>query len=632
MKSEKKHLLLSYSSYEEFLSENRKRVNVLLNNILWFSIFAGPLIALGIFFHLFEDISYSICIYVSVYMLAVAAIHLLMLKKWPGSLATSILALLALNLLLVIMSIANIAIEITWFLVPLLSLLFCDYRIYIATIITNYILMAGAVWLISPYNASVRTDFDSALACFANTMGGFTVESLIMLMAGLALGRLAISYFKEIIEKYKKIKEHEDQMKEQMELLDSMAEIYDKVNLIDLGKMTEMSLREDELIEHKIDLSKSRHTLMNTQLKDQIVKDQLPDFWNFTNIATLKERLAGKKIIYGEFINMITGWFRAQYITVDLDKDGKPDKVIYTIQNIDNEKRREEHLMRISLTDELTRLYNRRCYEEDVAIYKTRPLEEDFVMLSIDVNGLKIANDTKGHAAGDELLRATADCLVATIGSLGKVYRVGGDEFLAILHTDKYNDICGEIHKKAAAYRGAYIEGVSMAIGYATHKIHPEATVDELEKLADSMMYTEKDRYYREKGIDRSGQSTAFSALCSDMIKILVVNLTTEAYKIISMDNTEREAENGYAERLSDWFKNFAESGLMHPDDKEDFLAKTDLELLKNHFKSGKKSMTVFYRRKIGEEYEKVMLELMRDEDYSDNNQSLYLSVKRIEA
>ena len=68
-----------------------------------------------------------------------------------------------------------------------------------------------------------------------------------------------------------------------MEILDSMAEIYDKVNLIDLQKMTEMSLREEELVEHKIESGETSHTIMNTKLKNQIVKDQVNDFWTFTN-------------------------------------------------------------------------------------------------------------------------------------------------------------------------------------------------------------------------------------------------------------------------------------------------------------------------------------------------------------
>ena len=631
MGKEKKSLLSKYSNYEDFLSENRKRVNVLLNNVLWLSVLVGPAIALGIRLGLFDDLEYSICFYLTIYMMAVAVIHLFVLRKWPNSLATSIIALLAIDFLLFILTNAFIAVELAWFLVPLLSLLFCDFKLYVATSVVNYLLMALATWMISPIYVSVRSDFSKPIDYFANTMGGYTIEMIVMFMAGYAIGRIAISYFKELIEKYKTIKQREEQMKEQMDILESMAGIYDKVNLIDLRKMTEVSLRDEKLEPHTIDLAKSRHTLMNRQMKDQIVKDQLPGFWTFTNIATLRERMEGKKIIYGEFINMITGWFRAQYINVDSNKDGIPDKIIYTIQNIDNEKRREEHLMRISLTDELTRLYNRRCYEEDVTIYKTQPLEDDFVILSIDVNGLKIANDTKGHAAGDELLRGTADCLVSTIGALGKVYRVGGDEFLAVLKTDRYNEIRDEINEKAAAFRGAYVEGISLAVGYAAHKIHPDADVSELEKLADSMMYTEKEKYYREKGIDRAGQSTAFSALCSDMIKILVINLTTEAYKIISIDENDKEEERGYSDRLSEWFMDFAQSDRLHPDDKKEFMEKTDVEFLKQHFKSEKKSLNIFYRRKIGDGYSKVMMELLRDEDYSDNNQSLYLSVQTIE-
>ena len=631
MKGKIKKELARYSNYEEFLTDNRKRVNGLLNNVLWVSVLVGPAIALGIRFKLFEDIDYSICHYISLYLLAIAVLHLFVLRKWPNSIVTSLIALLALDFLLVILTDAFIAIELAWFLVPLLSLLYCDFKLYFSTVIVNYIMMVLATWVISPIYAEVRVDFEKPVAYFANTIGGYTIEMFIMMMAGFALAKLAHGYFKELIEKYKTIKEHENHLKEQMELLDSMAEIYDRVDLIDLKKMTELSLRGDELVENKIDITLSDHTSINRQLKDQIVKDQFADFWSFTSLTTIRERVAGKKIIYGEFINMVTGWFRVQFISVDFNDDGEPDKVIFTIQNIDNEKRREEHLMRVSLTDELTRLYNRRCYDEDMAVYKNQPLEDDFVILSIDVNGLKIATDTKGHAAGDELLRGAANCLVATIGTLGKVYRVGGDEFLAVNKMDNYNEICDSIHKKVATWRGAYLDSLSVAVGYAAHKIHPEASVSELEKLADTMMYTEKEKYYRDRGMDRSGQSTAYSALCSDLIKILIVNLTTDAYKIISMDNSEKEEDLGYSAEFSEWISKFAKRGGVHTDDKDNFIEKTDINYLREYFRSGKKTLSIFYRRKVGNEYEKVMMELLRDEDYSDGNQSLYLSVKRIE-
>ena len=67
---------------------------------------------------------------------------------------------------------------------------------------------------------------------------------------------------------------------------------------------------------------------------------------------------------------VVSGWFRAQYITVDSTLDGIPNVIIYVTRNVDEEKRREEHLIRISMTDEMTRLFNRRCYEEDSYLKK----------------------------------------------------------------------------------------------------------------------------------------------------------------------------------------------------------------------------------------------------------------------
>ena len=55
----------------------------------------------------------------------------------------------------------------------------------------------------------------------------------------------------------------------------------------------------------------------------------------------------------------------------------------------------------------------------------------------MDVNRLKIVNDSQGHAAGDELLQGAASCMKKCFDSCGKVYRTGGDEFIALLFTDR---------------------------------------------------------------------------------------------------------------------------------------------------------------------------------------------------
>ncbi len=288
-----------------------------------------------------------------------------------------------------------------------------------------------------------------------------------------------------------------------MSILDSMVEIYDNVNLINFADNTETSLRDPEQKTHGIDMGAQTHTLMNQRLKKMIMPDQLESFLEFTNITTVRDRLKGKKIISADFIDVDSGWFRAQYITVEAAPDGRPSIVIYTTRNVDEEKRREEHLIRLSMTDELTRLYNRRRLEEDLAELRAAKLDPELVLFCIDVNGLKVVNDTKGHAAGDELIKGAADCLLLSVGQAGKVYRTGGDEFMAIVHSGEPECMRDEIAKKAGEWHGVHSNTLAIAVGYASFADNPEATLDDLEHMADADMYAEKERYYRESGIDR---------------------------------------------------------------------------------------------------------------------------------
>ena len=166
---------------------------------------------------------------------------------------------------------------------------------------------------------------------------------------------------------------------------------------------------------------------------------------------------------------------------------------------------------RRAMTDELTRLNNRRSYDADMESYKEGTLADDFVIFSVDVNGLKEANDTRGHVAGDELLWGAAQCLLAVFEPVGKVYRTGGDEFMAIATGGEPKDILEQINRASAAWRGQYVKQLSLSVGYAAHREHPELNLHGLEILADQMMYREKKRYYSEAGNDRRRNSAVSS-------------------------------------------------------------------------------------------------------------------------
>lgn len=300
-------------------------------------------------------------------------------------------------------------------------------------------------------------------------------------------------------------KAKDTEIQDKMNILKSIADIYDKVNLIDFKECTEMSVRGKEQKKHTIDLENMPYTIMTRKIREHVMPDQLQDFIRFTNIGTVQERLIGKRLISDDFIDVVDGWFRAQYIPVEVDENSVPTQVVFTTRNVDEEKQREERLIRIAMTDELTRLFNRRSYEEDLAEFAQNGLPEDFVILSADVNGLKKVNDTKGHAGGDELIKGAAECLLLAIGSKGKVYRVGGDEFAAILKTDDMQAVCRDIENQVSNWYGQYSHSLSLSIGYASYTDNKELNIHELERRADDAMYKSKAEYYEKKGIDRRG-------------------------------------------------------------------------------------------------------------------------------
>ncbi|MBP5266105.1 MAG: diguanylate cyclase, partial [Lachnospiraceae bacterium] len=422
------------TEYNEFLKENRITVNRYLNRALWFFALTGPAIASGIRGGIFHDITYTTCIGITAVVLVMASIHLLLLRTQPSSMVTGIFALTALDMLLVYMSHSHVSIYLTWFLVPLLSLLYCDKGIFFYSFFLNYILMLGVTYVNSFYKVTLRADYDEPQAYFADVMSGFTIESIIMCVSAYIIGKLTLRYFKALFRQNEKIRRQDVDMREKMDILVSMSEIYENVNLIDFVSNTEMSLRDSEYKKHPIDLQAQTHSRMNQRIMKTVMPDQVDDFMAYTNLKTIRSRLSHKKVISADFIDVISGWFRAQYITVDSTLDGIPNVIIYTTRNVDEEKQREEHLIRISMTDEMTRLFNRRCFDEDLRELRKSDLPDDFVLFAMDVNGLKRVNDEKGHAAGDELIKGAAECWALSIGTQGQVYRTGGDDGMAISH------------------------------------------------------------------------------------------------------------------------------------------------------------------------------------------------------
>ncbi|HEU4452154.1 MAG TPA: GGDEF domain-containing protein, partial [Longimicrobium sp.] len=89
-----------------------------------------------------------------------------------------------------------------------------------------------------------------------------------------------------------------------------------------------------------------------------------------------------------------------------------------------------DRLRQLSLYDPLTGAMNRRAYEEGAALEALGGRYGTALML--DMDNLKVVNDTQGHAAGDEMLRRLVETVRRCVRPLDRVYRWGGDEFLLL--------------------------------------------------------------------------------------------------------------------------------------------------------------------------------------------------------
>ena len=176
--------------------------------------------------------------------------------------------------------------------------------------------------------------------------------------------------------------------------------------------------------------------------------------------------------------------------------------ITYMFSKVMKERLEKEKLIYTSNTDELTRCLNRHAYENDM---KKLNLSEEWVYISVDLNGLKGANDTYGHMAGDELICAAADCMRNSFHEYGKVYRIGGDEFAVIIteNPSQVEELIHSFDSNVANWHGKFVDSMTVSYGWVFSTERNWDSAYEISKAADARMYQSKERYYTESGADR---------------------------------------------------------------------------------------------------------------------------------
>ena len=210
-----------------------------------------------------------------------------------------------------------------------------------------------------------------------------------------------------------------------------------------------------------------------------------------------------------EDYRMFVSGRKIQYTRMTVTYSSDRSHFIICIENREEEVRREkEHLDALSTANRLARLdiltgtRNKTAYQEAAKALQNTIDEEavPFGIVVCDINDLKTVNDTQGHNAGDDYIKASCSLVCRTFVH-SPVFRIGGDEFAVILKGRDYQNREGLFAalRNQVEENARLGEGPIVASGLAEFLPESDSTVEDVFNRADTRMYEDKTRLKEQK-------------------------------------------------------------------------------------------------------------------------------------
>jgi diguanylate cyclase len=171
-----------------------------------------------------------------------------------------------------------------------------------------------------------------------------------------------------------------------------------------------------------------------------------------------------------------------------LNVNNEVEGVVIVFRDFSEKWNRLKQIEYLNFHDDLTGLYNRRFFEEEmlrVDVKRNLPIS----IIMGDTNGLKLINDSFGHKIGDELLKKTAAAIKKGCREDDIIARVGGDEFVILLLNSNASQTVEVIERIKASIAKLKIGkiGLSVSFGYGTKNVRNKGIRDILIEAEDTM-------------------------------------------------------------------------------------------------------------------------------------------------
>jgi len=174
------------------------------------------------------------------------------------------------------------------------------------------------------------------------------------------------------------------------------------------------------------------------------------------------------------------------------DLDGKVTGVVMVFRDCREKREEQKKIEYLSYHDQLTGLYNRRFFEEEVRrldVQRNLPIS----LTMIDVNGLKLFNDAFGHLMGDRLLKRVAEVLKNECRADDIIARTGGDEFVVLLPKTPSDAAVAIMDRVSEAIRGEKVEDLPISVSWGVAvKADQAESIEKVLETAEDSMYRSK--------------------------------------------------------------------------------------------------------------------------------------------
>ncbi|QWC00315.1 diguanylate cyclase [Mycoplasmatota bacterium] len=300
-----------------------------------------------------------------------------------------------------------------------------------------------------------------------------------------------------------------------------------------------------------------------------------------------KKALQGEKVIYSweSIMNGSTYYFE-NVLNPIYNHENEIIGAVGVARDITEQENRYNQLVYISTHDYLTKLENRKVYDERLKELDDHN-EYPFAVLNLDFNGLKLINDAYGHEFGDLALKKTADILSKNARDFDTVCRVSGDEFSVIMPQASRKEIENYKRKIKNEFKNTKVVNIPLSVAIGSYiKKDSTTSLDEARKLAENNMY-------KQKILDRkSVKNKAISAILKTLTDKYayekghsegVMNISVDIGKALNLDDESLKAL-GTAAMFHDIGKISIPDEILNKPSK---LTKEEYEVIKTHTTTG---------------------------------------------